>query len=125
LSAGDDGSTGWFDPVVASVAGMQAALVAGEFVSGTVFADAVVAETTRVLDAIDEHHPRAPDGGQTSALWEAELISALRVYRNAAFVFRRMAGADGEPHPVLATICGAMIEQGHDHWRALTGELPE
>jgi hypothetical protein len=106
---------------------MQAALVAGEFTTGAVYAHAVVAETTRVLDAIDELHPeRAPDGDvQTRALWEAELISALRVYRNAAFVFRRMAGADGEPHPVLATICGAMIEQGHDHWRALTGELPE
>jgi hypothetical protein len=109
---------------------MQAALVAGDFARGMGFADAVVAETTRLLDTIHALHMDRtiePDSGTDADLdrhraaeREAELISALRVYRNAAFVFRRMAGVDGEPDPALATVCGVMIEQGHDHWQALT-----
>ena len=118
VSGGDDEPTCRLGLVAGNVAGMQSALAHGDLAMGTVFADAVVTETTRWLDAIDELHPaRDPE----RSAWEAELISALRVYRNAAFVYRRMAGVNGEPDPALGPVCGAMIEQGHDHWRALTG----
>ena len=124
MIGGDDDPTGWLGPVADSVTGMQRALVARDIAEGVLFADALVAETTRLLDAIDERHPERGPGRDRpgSAVWEAELISALRVYRNAAFVYRRMAAADGELDPSLAAVCEAMIEQGHDHWRAITEE---
>ena len=135
MIGGDDEPTGWLRPVADNVTGMQRALVAGDVTVGTSFADALVAETTRLLDAIDRRHDDArleqePDHGPErerpeSAVWEAELISALRVYRNAAFVYRRMAAAAGVVDPALASVCEAMIEQGHDHWRALTDGPPE
>jgi hypothetical protein len=127
LIGGDDEPTGWLRPVADNVTGMQRALVAGDVREGAPFADALVVETTRLLDAIDERHLELPPGRDRrgAAAWEAELISALRVYRNAAFVYRRMAAAPGGLDPALAAVCDAMIEQGHDHWRALTDEPPE
>jgi len=96
---------------------MEAALDTGNLASGINFADALVSLTTDMLDELDRDPHRDPEK-------EAELISTLRVYRNAAFVFRRMVGASGEPKPALEKVCAAMIEQGHDHWRALVGKAP-
>ena len=96
---------------------MESALVTGNLAAGIDFANALVSLTTDMLDALDRDPHRDPQK-------EAELISTLRVYRNAAFVFRRMVGASGEPNPALGRVCASMIEQGHDHWRALVGKDP-
>lgn len=100
------------------VAGMECALVTGNLVTGTAFANELVVVTTELLDALDLDPPRDPEK-------DAELVSTLRVYRNAAFVFRRLAGVSGEPDPTLGTVCTALIEQGHDHVRTLKGQIPE
>ena len=86
--------------------------------TGTAFANELVVVTTELLDALDLDPPRDPEK-------DAELVSTLRVYRNAAFVFRRLAGVSGEPDPTLGTVCTALIEQGHDHVRTLKGQIPE
>ncbi len=97
---------------------MEAALIAGQMSIGTGLADGLVALTTELLDEIDLFP--SPDLER-----EAELISTLRVYRNAAFVFRRLADSDGEPDPALSALCNNLIEQGHYHWRAFMGQTPE
>jgi hypothetical protein len=97
---------------------MESALITGQVETGTAFADLLVALTTQLLDEIDRdpRHDLERD---------AELISTLRVYRNAAFVFRRLADADGEPDPGMRTLCATLIEQGHDHLRAFVGQDPD
>ncbi len=97
---------------------MESALVTGNLSAGTAFADALVAATTEILDALDLDPKRDPK-------MDAELVSTLRVYRNAAFVFRKLARASGEPDPALGTVCATLIEQGHDHFRTLNGQTPE
>jgi hypothetical protein len=97
---------------------MESALVQGRVATGAAFADELVATTTRLLDQLDldPHHDLERD---------AELISTLRVYRNAAFVFRRLADSVGEPDPAMETLCATLIEQGHEHRQAFTGHDPE
>jgi len=91
---------------------MEAALVAGDLEAGTALANAIVAVTTALLDELDLDPVRDLDR-------DADIISALRVYRNAALVFRRFAGASGEPDSELGPLCATLIEQGHHHLRAL------
>jgi hypothetical protein len=93
---------------------MESALITGNLATGAVFADGLVAATTELLDKVDRDSRHDLDT-------DAELISTLRVYRNAAFVFRRLADADGEPDPAMRTLCATLIEQGHDHLRAFYG----
>jgi hypothetical protein len=114
---GDDDANHPLRPVGDMVGEMEAALTSGRLAIGTGLADALVALTTELLDEIDLDP--SPDLEK-----EAELISTLRVYRNAAFVFRRLAGADGEPDRAMKTLCINLIEQGHDHWRAFMGQTP-
>jgi hypothetical protein len=97
---------------------MESALISGESAIDTGLADALVAVTTELLDQIDL--VPSPDLDK-----EAELISTLRVYRNAAFVFRRLADAVGEPDPAMTALCTNLIEQGHYHWRVFMGQTPE
>lgn len=104
--------------VTDQVSGMESALASGSLVAGIAFADALVAMTTELLDDLHLDPSRDPER-------DAELVSTLRVYRNAAFLFRKLAGASGEPDPTLGTRCAATIEQGHDHLRALRGQTPE
>lgn len=97
---------------------MESALVAGSLTTGAPLADELVVMTTELLDALDLDPNPDPDR-------DAELISTLRVYRNAAFVFRRLAGTSGDPDPELAPLCAALIGQGHDHLLALMSQTPE
>jgi hypothetical protein len=97
---------------------MESALMAGQVAAGTASADLLVALTTDLLDEID----RDPGHDLES---DAELISTLRVYRNAAFVFRRLGDGGGEPDPAMRTLCATLIKQGHDHWRTFVGETSE
>ncbi len=113
-----DNEVGRLRLVTDQVLGMESALVTGRLAAGVAFADALVAVTTELLDDLDINPSRDPEKN-------ADLASTLRVYRNAAFVFRKLAGASGKPDPRLGTVCAAMIEQGHDHLRALRGQTPE
>jgi hypothetical protein len=94
---------------------MESALVIGDLPTGTAFANALVAVTTELLDALDLDPNRDPER-------DIELVSTVRVCRNAAFVFRKLAGASGEPDPGLRTVCTSLIEQGHDHLRTLESQ---
>ncbi len=87
---------------------MESALVTGNLETGTALANAIVTVTTALLDELD-HHPIG------DLHRDPHVISALRVYRNAALVFRKIAGASGEPDPTLRPLCAALIEQGHHH----------
>jgi len=103
------------DSVVQGVRGMQSALVTGDVATGIAFADAVVAMTTALLDELDLHPCSDPE-------WDAELISTLRVYRNGAFVFRNLPTIDARLDRDTEAVCMAILEQGHDHLRALVGQ---
>jgi len=70
-----------------------------------------VTSTTELLDALDLDPGHDPEPS-------AELVSTLRVYRNAAFVFRQLVDTSGETDPATAALCASTIVQGHDHWRA-------
>ena len=113
-----DDATGPLRSVVELVTRMEAALVQGRVTLGAAFADELVSVTTQLLDELDldPRHELERD---------AELISTLRVYRNAAFVFRRLADAMGEPDPEMETLCATLIHQGHDHLQAIMGHTPE
>jgi hypothetical protein len=113
-----DDPTGHLRSVEDHVSGMESALVTGNLPRGTACANALVAVTTELLETLGLDQNRDPET-------EVELVSMLRVYRNAAFVFRKMAGASGEPDPALRTLCVSLIEQGHDHRRALEIQSPE
>jgi hypothetical protein len=73
-------------------------------------ADEVVVLTTELLAQSDQRPLRDPEA-------EAEYVSALHLYRNAAFAFRSPLGAEGEIDPSKVDICRTTIEQGHDHFR--------
>jgi hypothetical protein len=106
-----DDAIGPLRSVAETVAEMESALVTGNVRVGTASADEVIAVTTALLDELDRDSN--PDPAR-----DVELISTLRAYRNAAFVYRKVAGVSGEPDPGTGTLCAAMIEQGHDHLRA-------
>jgi hypothetical protein len=101
--------------VVQGVCEMESALSTGDVAGGISFADAVVAMTTDLLDAIDLRPCEDPE-------WDAELISTLRVYRNGAFVFRSLPSVDAESGRDTMSVCMALLQQGHDHLRALVGQ---
>jgi hypothetical protein len=118
VTARDDDTTGSLRSVADKVAELESALVGKSLKTGAPLADELVAMTTELLDALDLDPNPDPDR-------DAELISTLRVYRNAAFVFRRLAGASGEPDPELAALCAALIGQGHDHLVAFMSQAPQ
>jgi hypothetical protein len=94
---------------------MELALATGDLTQGRIAADDLVAVTTELLEQIDHDPGHEPET-------DAEFVATLRVYQNAAFVFRRMSGVTGTPDPAMSSICAAMIEQGHDHLRLLVRE---
>ena len=98
-----------------SVAGMEACLGTHRLNAGLAFADALVETATALLDDLD----RTLD---TDPAWDAELISTLRVYRNAGFMFRKLA-TDGRADPATEAVCATLIDQGHDHVGALLAEM--
>ena len=104
--------TGRLGAVRDRIAAMESAFINGNLESGTALANAVMAETTALLDELDLDPIRDLDR-------DAEIISTLRVYRNAALVFRKIAGASGEPDPDLRPLWAALVEQGHHHLRAV------
>ncbi len=104
MTAWADDSARRLRSVEVMVVGMHSALVGGDLAGGGASADEIVAVTTEMLD-----HDHEPD---------AELVATLRVYRNAAFAYRKLVDAGGETDPGLAAACDALIEQGHDHLRA-------
>lgn len=112
-----DDPTVYLRSVTDQVSGMESAVVTGDLAAGAPFADALVAVTTELLDALDLDLKRDPEK-------DADLVSTLRVYRNAAFVYRKLVSAGGETEPALMTVCAALIEQGHDHMRTLEGQTP-
>jgi hypothetical protein len=89
---------------------VEAALSSGTLEAGTAAAEDLVTATSELLTTLD-HDPGAP----------GELVAALRVYRNAAFVFRRLAADTRGLDPRRVAACAAMIGQGHDHLRAIVG----
>ncbi|HEY7947937.1 MAG TPA: hypothetical protein VID75_09680 [Acidimicrobiales bacterium] len=97
---------------------MQSALGTGDLAHGTGSADELVTMTTRLLEELDRERNRDNDNDHEH---DAELIAALRVYRNAAFAFRKLAGARDGLDGTLRAACVAMIELGHDHVRAYWG----
>jgi hypothetical protein len=118
VTRGADDATNPLRSLADKVAEMESALITGQVATGAAFADRLVALTTELLDELDRdpRHDLERD---------AELISTLRVYRNAAFVFRRVADTGGKPDPAMTTLCATLIEQGHDHLRAFIGQTPE
>jgi hypothetical protein len=107
----DDPSAG-LGSVVENVDGMESALFGGNLAVGMSCANALVPLTTEVLDKLDLESNRDPER-------DSEIVSALRAYRNAAFVFRKMARAGGDPDPALRALCESLIDEGHDHMRTL------
>jgi len=110
--------SGWADDPIGrlrsveeKVAGVQSALGPGGLAAGTASADELVALTTELLEELDVDRHQDSDA-------DAELLAALRVYRNAAFTFRKLAGSDPGSDPPLRAVCQAIIEQGHDHLQA-------
>ena len=77
-----DDPSGHLRSVADRVSGMESALVTGNLSTGTTFADAVVAVTTELLDALDLDPNRDPEE-------DAELVSALHVSGTAAFVLAK------------------------------------
>ena len=86
------------------------ALAARDIDEGTAAADAIVALTSELL--VEYSVERGPDPSA-----QAELVAALHTYRNAAFAFRRCAGATGTGADALALACAELLGQGHDHLR--------
>ncbi|MGH9918169.1 MAG: hypothetical protein ACRD6W_04770 [Nitrososphaerales archaeon] len=84
-------------------------------------ADDLVSITQQLLAAIDQNPARDLEA-------EAELVAALRVYRNAAFALRRLASGAQEADPSLVEISRNLINQGHDHlrlYRNIGGASPQ
>jgi hypothetical protein len=107
-------------PVADRVAELEAALGTGSLARSIASANKLVAGTTTLLEELDVDHKGHGDDDS-----DAELIAALRVYRNAAFAFRKLARSGGEPDPTLEAVCSAMIEQGHDHLRVYRDRVKE
>ena len=69
-------------------------------------ADDVISLTTQLvteLEHADYHDPRV-----------VAVTAACRVYRNAAFAFRKLAGLTGDADPQMAAVVASLIETG-DH----------
>jgi len=84
---------------------MRSALKTNDLESGATPADELVALTTEFLDEFDLN--RVPENDR-----DTELVAALRVYRNAAFAFRKLADATEDTDSMLVTACVALLEQG-------------
>jgi hypothetical protein len=98
------------------VAGMESCLGTRRPSEGSIFADALVQATTELLDDLDQTL-------NTDPAWDVELISTLRVYRNAGFMFRKLAGPEGRGDPATEERCATLIKQGHDHVRVLVTQF--
>ncbi len=112
----DDDLANGLRRVAECVAGMERCLRAQDPVTGRPFADGLVETATALLDHLD----RTLD---TDPAWDAELISTLRVYRNAGFMFRKLVGSASRGDPATEAVCTTLIEQGHDHVRALLAQF--
>jgi hypothetical protein len=91
-----------------AVADLSSSLATLDLVTGVAAANAMVVRTTDLLKDRTDH------GGHDHEVF-AELVSALNVFRNAAFAFRGLAGSTGNGEEELVAACAAMIEQGRDH----------
>jgi hypothetical protein len=112
-----DDPTGRLRSVEHNVSQMESAL-ANETVSvGSAAAAEVVALTTELLEELEMEEANEPDT-------VSNLIATLRVYRNAAFAYRKLAGVNGEPDAAMADVCVAMVEHGHQ-LKALLDQIPD
>jgi hypothetical protein len=84
---------------------MRSALETNDLAKGAVPANKLVALTTEFLDEFDLN--RVPEHDR-----DTELVAALRVYRNAAFAFRKLADPTEDTDSTLVSACIALIEQG-------------
>jgi hypothetical protein len=84
---------------------MEIVLHREDFASGTAAADHLVAVTTHLLDQI-RHDPNT----------DVELAAALQVYRNAAYLFRKLARPGSEVDAEMPGVCQTLIDQGNDHF---------
>jgi hypothetical protein len=84
---------------------------------GSAAAAEVVALTTELLEELEMEEANEPDT-------VSNLIATLRVYRNAAFAYRKLAGVNGEPDAAMADVCVAMVEHGHQ-LKALLDQIPD
>jgi hypothetical protein len=109
--------TGRLRSVQCKVAAIESALGTENLRTGAEAAHELVVLTTGLLEDIEL---RATDDSEA----EAKLIATLRVYRNAAFAYRKLAGVSGESDPAMASVCLAMIEHGHE-LRALFDQDPD
>ena len=92
----------------AAAESLGASLAARDVDAGGRAADAIVSLTSDLLVGLPLERSGIPEA-------HAELVAALHVYRNAAFAFRRFAGAAGAGDDGLAIACAEMLGQGHDH----------
>jgi hypothetical protein len=112
-----DDPAGRLSSVDHNVRVMESALASEALPVGSEAAAELVALTTGLLEELELEHSGDPDT-------DAKLIATLRVYRNAAFAYRKLAGVSGEPDPAMGDVCAAMIEHGHD-LRALLDQRPD
>ena len=94
----------------AAAQSLGTALAARAVDEGTAAADAIVALTSELLIEYSVESDTDPGA-------QAELVAALHTYRNAAFAFRRCAGATGSGADALGLACAELLGQGHDHLR--------
>lgn len=99
------------------VTALESALGKGDFEAGAELATGLVAGSTKMLEELDHDRKLGPEN-------VGELIACLRVDRNAAFAFRKLAGVSGESDPAMGTVCATMLQQGHDHLQAFLGRSP-
>jgi hypothetical protein len=109
MSTGTDDWSGPLRPVTTAVARLQSSLGALDLQEGVSAANEIAAGADHLLKRI-----RSSPGRHSERL--AELAAALEVFRNAAYVFRRLS-EKGEHDEVLTSTCGALIGQGQDHLR--------
>ena len=82
---------------------LEAALRESDYKGGRPVANQLAAATTRWITEF-QHDPTV----------DAQLTAALQVFRNAAFVFRRMSKAGGPKDDGIANTCATLIAQGND-----------
>ena len=107
MTSWPDDRTGRLHSVQTMVSAIDSSLVTGDLEAGIAAAQELVELTTGWLEKLE---PAVSADDET----EAMLVATLSVYRNAAFAFRKLAGVNGAPDPVMTDVCNAMIEQGHE-----------
>jgi hypothetical protein len=100
---GEDSAARLLANVRSALAELEAALDGGD-VSRGVPADRLVQSVGDLLERV-ERDPATDD----------ELIAGLRVLRNGAFAFRRLAQTEGRADQALAESCRVLLERGREH----------